>query len=1226
MKRFISALTLCISLLVVLSLFLFPPVEAKENTLLLLLNLPAPPPPNPEAPPSERYHPSEFYDRDSPPKDDAPIEDLIDYWKQQAAPNRLTSRYHAIPSDRTVQRLVEEMSKDPDLAVSLLNALPDNDLGANAVKQLYEQADDSNRATFRSWLRYNSDFFSHDLETVSARIRDENDYVSIDNERTLLALTRHDFEKASPIINRLYQDTSQPVTRVLATWALYKHALETDSVSDVERYRADLMHMVEDRTLPNGVRDKANDALTHERDFPGRDDWTLSLFEDETLVNITEYTMLTTLSMYSPPEKIAPKLIALLNKTSNVNVRTAAARSLMVSLNSDPGKDLEKEIIVSLLPWLEDPDWARDAARSRGDLVRKLSEYQIRESVPGLIHMLNEKEIHVPEQETPDFRGIADLANTKAPMATTSLSNSTRAPGLLLPEDTFPYRSAAIQALAKQEDQRAVPALRRILPVVVNYERQAVVGAILACGGFTVGEQMDALEASLKRDDGIMDIANRSYPDTKPSPLTSAEIKTLLGQQLMRSGRDVSDELARAVVDRIEALDKTDPTLAAAFRRVILSWRKAVVDILLLKDLKNGIVSSDAILRALGTRKFLREKHPIEVSDLHNGSAVAAGIAPCMLDDTNDYNAILESGGIETRTAMLACARLLRAPLPVNKVIENLSSKDELLRLAAERYLESEDSTEARLAVLSLHPGEAKIMGATTAFFEDESAYSTLYLWYVFASLGYNAGDALYEDGSFKGLKEREKRLHEEVKKDASLVGVYAYDSNYIRIYKDRVVYSWDEDESRYRERELTKNEFDEIKSYLASKRADQLPPFLACSRGCVKGELIMLGKNGGRRVFFNRPYPTGRMPYPFFAGLDEYFKRLKQTKAEIKYGLSREIPGLEIVFASDDLKAATVWKEGSDLRVAAADRNIREKIQADINAAATVNDDSGEQMEPDEIEQKKTDLAAKKRFEGFAWYRVAGGETAGLASQPAGIELIPFGDGLTPPADQESWKARAGETEFRVSDEALFKVQRGKMTKIRDGIYGSPIITPNGRWLVVDKSNEENGTKIVRIDLSTNKEYDLAEDADVSGSPTAFLPTLNKVLLVERYDDPRPDDPDSDLDDPSSGRDDSDGMYLIDPVTGKTQTIAGEFRPLSQQTFRPLQKTGRPNEYWAAIPNEDKNETEFGIYDTNHFGLRTLLRIPKIRFNSMKMWVDEAGGKIYFVYRGQILSLPLPK
>ncbi|MBK8303927.1 MAG: hypothetical protein IPK98_11190 [Chloracidobacterium sp.] len=88
-------------------------------------------------------------------------------------------------------------------------------------------------------------------------------------------------------------------------------------------------------------------------------------------------------------------------------------------------------------------------------------------------------------------------------------------------------------------------------------------------------------------------------------------------------------------------------------------------------------------------------------------------------------------------------------------------------------------------------------------------------------------------------------------KKSDDLVGIYSYDDNYIRIYKDRVMFSWDEDDSRYRERPLSGEEFDAIKGYLAHNKVDELPPFISCGGAyCTSKELIMLSRVGGRRVY----------------------------------------------------------------------------------------------------------------------------------------------------------------------------------------------------------------------------------------------------------------------------------------------------------------------------------------------------------------------------------------
>ena len=64
-----------------------------------------------------------------------------------------------------------------------------------------------------------------------------------------------------------------------------------------------------------------------------------------------------------------------------------------------------------------------------------------------------------------------------------------------------------------------------------------------------------------------------------------------------------------------------------------------------------------------------------------------------------------------------ACARLLGGNLPVNEVGNLLEHQNKLLALAAERYLESEDSPEARNLVLKqTSEGEALILGARDSF------------------------------------------------------------------------------------------------------------------------------------------------------------------------------------------------------------------------------------------------------------------------------------------------------------------------------------------------------------------------------------------------------------------------------------------------------------------------------------------------------------------------------
>jgi hypothetical protein len=590
-----------------------------------------------------------------------------------------------------------------------------------------------------------------------------------------------------------------------------------------------------------------------------------------------------------------------------------------------------------------------------------------------------------------------------------------------------------------------------------------------------------------------------------------------------------------------------------------------------------------------------------------------------MLEDENDYFGILDNADADARTALLSCARLLRLPLPVDRVAKNFESPNDLLKIAAERYLESEDSIEARSIVLSRHPNEARIMGATSAFFVEGSQGTSAseYIWALYRSVG---NSSLYNGWSGSGndseLAAIGKRLQKEVLNDDSLLGVYAYERHYIRIYRDRVIFSWDDDDSRYRERALSRDEFDEIRAYLTANKVDELPPFLSCGgEYCNARELLMLGRAGGRRVYMNGD------PGKFFLALDKYFEGLKKQNAPLKYGLSLDIPGLEILLASDTLYAETVWSAPGDLRVCASDIAVRDRLEGRLRDLMYGLPAPEDEDEP--LDKALERLTKKRRTEGKAWYSVGSGEVAGSVAQPPNVEFIPISDTLAVPPSDQRWKARAGEIELRASEDGLFKLVRGKLTKIRTGSYSDPVVTPNGRWAAVVKSQGEYDSAIVRVDLMTNREYQVEIEGYGRKYPVAYIPILNRFLIVtsgsfefEGY----PGDGSAPVEI------DTDTLVLVNPANGALQPIAGEFRPLTQQTFRPLQSTSKPNEYWAAISDAQKNVTRVGVLDTTVFGFRDVLIIPKIRFNSMDMWVDEGAGKLYFVYKGHLLSLPISK
>ncbi len=1275
MKRVYSAIGLCAALLIFEALVFLPSTNAKEDVVSGLLQLPAPPPPNPLA----RRHAgskraSEFFDQSKPPSDDASIDDLVEYWAAIQR-QRSTLTYSPEPSERTLDRLFKEIDKDPTKLVKLIGSFPDGEKTADFVKNVFDREGTTGvfskdeRKLIKDWLIYHSPAFSDELLRLAQKAGDTDTYVT--NQDELLALTRTDFSKAKPLIDKLYANASDKASRVLAKWALYRHAVDSDSLSDIERYRDELKAVVEDKTLGGPTRDLAMDALVSEKEWPGRDEWYMSLLSDPTLADLNGYTGLTTLINISPAEKYVDKMIQLLG-SSDKAVRTAAVRNLLLR-----GNQSKPEVVRAMLPWLEDPHWANDIAAAREGILNALRTVKIPESVPGLIKMLDEKKKQTayaannPAANMPMSNRPA--ANVAGPGRFPANAAAANAPAMIEVE-AYAFRSSAIGALAFQADPSAGPALRRVLNEMEGYERVSAIEAILKCSGFSVGEQVDALETAARRQfanqermnaaanaaaTGANTLSESPYqndntPMYKPGPLSQSDIKQLLGERLLVTS-EVSDELVYGLISRLESLDKRDQNTAHVLRITALRWPNVSVNVLFLRDLKADRADLPSVVRLLAMRRVIKTQLSTDMFDARTGSPTANGIVACMVEDPNDYDAILAAENAEAKTAMLACARMIRASLPAGKVAEFVKSGDRRLALAAERYLEAEDSPAARAVVLGLHPGEARILGASTAFFTDDERTIATGVQQLFTSVGSDGTDGfggesqpIYlpegeqlgpgdEEGRWgaepakEDLVKTEKALRDEVRKDADLLGVYAYDRQYVRIYNGRVMFSWDDDESRYRERQLSTNEFDTLKAYLSDRQVDLLPPFLACEADtCTEHELLMLGRSGGRRVY------TDGGTYEFFTGLEKILAEFKLPESVIKYALSREIPDLAILLANDNLEVQTVWKDGNDMRAAVSDKAARKRADDEIDKAVEKVEESGvetpEGAEMSPSEALRVSLTKKREYDGLAWHSVVGGSDGGTVAQPPGFDLIPVHDGTAIQPTREQWKARAGSFDLRASEDGLFKFAGGKLTSIAKGNYSDPIITSGGKWAVVHTSpnGEPDDSTLIRINLLTNKAYPVKVEGYIDYLPKAYIASINRVLLVpnlavnyEGMDIAARLSPTTD----TVGADpDPSTMMLLDPDTGTVSEIVGEMGPIAQQTFRPLQRAAKANEFWAAIPDLEGKSTRIGIYNTNNFGFEQRIKIPKIIFNSMSMWVDEAGGKLYFVYRGHLLSLPLSK
>jgi hypothetical protein len=1247
MKKLAFKVGFCLLLAIAGFATFSPNSEAQNNIIERLLDLPAPPPPNAII---ERK-PKKYYSLAEMPADDAPIEDLLGFWTTYGD-HTDDLEYKPTPSEKTLDRIIEELQQHPEDLVNRLGIFPAESKYSEIIRNIYESETSKTkfsiswRNSIKAWLTYNSKYYSNDLLELAQNIKDTGEYLT--NHDDLVALGKIDWEKARPIVDRLMNDQSQPISQTAARWVAYQHAIDVGNTSDADRYRKELQKIVENKNEKPGNRDLAMDAIVKVGDFSGRDDWYFSLLEDETLldlkVNGDSYTGITTILLNSTPGKYTAKMIEL-TKSKNKTVRSIAAKNLEDSIDSE-----NPEVAKALLPWLEDPNWANDVSGIRKKLIEYLESEVVIESVPGLLAVLNEKSKQKLGDDEDEDRVDAIVKHPAANTARTKLNKADVGKNDI---EYYPFRSSAISALGTQKDTRAISPLRTLLPEVDSDERPDVVRALLECNGFSISEQVNALELTAKDLDknagfqtktalikGIpsantliqkprIAIGNFSAQDQDSDrPYNPNQIPAILGAELVEE-REASNELVAAMISRISALERKLPKIATIMRNFVLNWSGKAVNSLMLDDLKTNKADINSVIELLILRKELRESQSNEVHDIRGGNGFALGISACILEQNSEYDSILDGENLEAKTAMLGCAKLVRAKMPIQKVAENLQSTNKMLALAAERYLESEDSPQARQILLSLHPNDAKIFGATTAFFftqnqtidVDENRLFTLFT-------GFSKTDEVDEDeegisanyyfSSSPDLLTTEKRLQKEVKEKTELTGIYSYDDNFVRIYKDQAVFSWEEDESRYRERTLTKEEFSNLTSYLSFNQVDELSSFIGICDYCSGKELLMISRNGGRRVFFK----SDTSP-KFFAGLEEILSDFREPPAKLHYWLETIVPGLEILFEDENLLAQTVWKTGDELNILVHNPTLRKKLQLELGAQ---NQADYQRLDANQSQEVNKKIAAdilrrqmQSEFDAYSWHKFEQNQLGPVVTQPSDIEFHPkMGDVIE--FRDSNWKSRNSKYVISTDRTALYKTFNGATTKLKLGSYANAVVAGEGNWVVARKYAQYKES-IVRINLLTGNELIIKmPESTWNFKIESFIPALNKIVISAASENGEENEEEVSPREGGGRR----KYYLLNAETGVFEVTKGNVAPNAQQTYRPLQSTGKPNEFWAAVSSN--NSTEIGRFDSKLLKFNSLLKLPKIEFNSMTMLVNEKESKLYFVYNGQLLRMPLPK
>lgn len=1118
-----------------------------SDVIARLLEMPAPQPPFIKVNADSKSENTGIRVLEEMPSDDAPIEELIKYWQIVATING--SRDASKPSAVTKKRLLEACEEDPEKLGGLVSVLSDDAETAERVKKIFDAQDEENKSdAVRKWLRTNSKAYSDELLNAVRKVKDKDGYV--DKKDDLKALAKVDWEKAKPVLENLLSG-NQPRANALALSLLYQNAVKEKDNESAEKYRERLRAIVEDKNAPGSARDEAADALFLNGDWDGRDEWYLTLMEDETLLSpsdgVVGFSPLTTL-FNQDAKKWIPVMIKLLESKNKV-VHNNAGNILVQHANDEPSR----EVILPLLPWLSNPDWLDVNGTNRSWFIQQMDEIEIPESVPGLIWIIENED---------DERGYA----------------------------------AAM--MAKYKDPRAIPALKKALTLeTYENDQMSILKALIACGGLTAQEMTEALEEYATKsltEEGRAELERYRSSDDKP-----LSVNLLIGKYLS-SQKDVPEDLVLKVQERIKELQKGKPEVAKFLLEISQRWEGRFVDLDMVRRIGNGKADAETVVNALKRSDKLRESVLSELYTLVGMNGTPNGIGAVLLNDEMAMTDILGEEDKDAQRALLACARLTAMPLPIKYVEALLKNKDKNLSLAAESYLKAEDSAEARRLVYEKHPDEAIILGWSGSY--------------------YSSTDS--------SIEKVEEKLRKEILEENGVDEIYASlnsyggGSQFIRVRKGKAVLTINDSSfrtniSRYKERSLSDKELESLRNYMAANNMnDTGPVFTSCHHNCWQRQFVNVTGKGGRRIFMVTGF---EVPEPI-AGLEKLFNSFA-TSGEFKlhYLAEKEINGFEVLFMDDSSSAQAVWKEGNDLRLL-----IEKEIVEEADNSIKKSDDDDDEETEESKRKKKLQEIEKERAK-FSWHSFSNNRLGNIVNKPSAYSS----DDKDVFVDWEDFKwhlnermryAKAGDY-IIAADGGLWKARRNQkpvnITNDDEGSYATPIVTPDGKWAIASKTDDDWGSPnyMVRVNLQTGRAFRVDVPVADNFWAVMFIQAHKKVLLYRAKDD-------SDYDD-NVGPDEPE-YYLMDAATGKTEIVKGEFRPLKQTDERDLQPTGKPDEFWAAISDKEKNQTKLGKYNIKKFSFEPVITLPKLEFNSTDMWVDEKEGKVYLIFDGHLIRFSL--
>lgn len=1096
----------------------------------------------------------------APSRDSTDILQLARHWRTDSPEDRDTVE----PSAAVRERLLALCEEDPAMFAYLSGRFSSSQDGVVArIQKLHDRlvADAATKdeqaltalSTVRHWLMAEAGLFREDLKADAERYfttpHDADWRVVLDVKTAFEVLQKVEPTTALALLLR-HARGEPPLARCLALLRL-----QTMKDAPPGPWRYELQKIVTTREVSAVIRARALKGLA-EVDWPGKVEWVLTLLDDADLgqVQKDKYDKEEPLAllMKPAPDVWVPKIIPLVGNPNRA-VHENAVRCLVQFARADA--------LRPLLPWLSDPKWALEE-KGRQSLLYDLDDVDLPESVPGLLWVLEH-----------DSEGALE---------------------------------SAASALAHYHAEQAVPALKKAIAKEPELRRRkALVGSLLDLGGMSLEEQGQAVEeysliTATREGREALENEWMTLPFEKPKSIVAADKRLLVttGMVIVDEKSHQSDALAEMLARRVEELrQKKRVDVADALESRASLWPTPASARLLAARLRAGRISADWLWDVF----FNLSSALTNLEGAHDFPPNIAAVAAVLLKDDARMRQILTSGSAEAQAMLLACARLRRTPLPLEAVGGLLGSKHILCARAAERYLEAEDSAQARAMLLRRFKGEARIFGARMNHDPGHFSYGSL-------------GEV--QDQLRKQVLVAQKPLEIHALLSAGYWGDVG--QVWVEVEGEKATLVNDQGGDRHRTRPLTAAELAELRAYVSQHRVDDLPPLTLPVDDGVQYEYVHLTAEGGRRVFMNNPgtYSGGleghgsrhvpphdgdnEVDDAVYVGLVKLFQKLMEDKSglEVSYRTEAPLAGLKIVIPSEEKNVRAVMEQNGVLMVNAA----RPGSGAGHWMAAAEN---GQDDKPGEIQDGPPLTQPNGGFaEGFhAFEHMV--NAPWLASAAGG-------------------HVRTGEREKDEVKGLWLCREKQEPELIVKGTFASPITSLDGRWVVAARELGRSWAEpndVVRINIATHEVFPLKLEPADDFSTVTRLPHSGKILISRARDSVVPGIV------PQEGPEKKE-YHLLDPATGGLERVRGEFGPLGDETWRPLQPTDEPGVVWASVSKYGKEgrlqHVALGRYDLRTFSFTKVMDIPRWNVNSMDFWVDEKTRRV-FLAKGDLLSFPLP-